>query len=145
MSTLFEQLLRVRHLEADFLSPKYEECYDPDFLPDLPEAVARIVQAVSRGEKVLIYGDYDVDGVTASTVLYDALTLAGVKEVEIMLPNRFTDGYGMSKKVVQKAVSTDVRLVMTVDCGSRNDEIIAEYEDVLKRPKFRFDGSKRRR
>ena len=128
MSTLFDQLLRVRHLEADFLSPKYEECYDPDFLPDLPEAVARIVQAVSRGEKVLIYGDYDVDGVTASTALFDALSLVGMKDIQVMLPNRFTDGYGMSEKIVERAHETGVKLVITVDCGSRNHDIIAELK-----------------
>lgn len=128
MSKLFDQLLEVRGFSRDFLRPKYEETADPFLLPDMEKAAERVREAVLRGEKVLIYGDYDVDGVTASAVLYDALTLAGIKEVEIMLPNRFTDGYGMSKKVVQKAVSTGVGLVVTVDCGSRNDEIIAELK-----------------
>lgn len=124
MSSLFDQLLRVRHLEADFLSPKYEGCYDPDLLPDMPRAVARIAQAVQHGEKVLIYGDYDVDGVTASTALFDTLNLVGLKGIEVMLPNRFTDGYGMSEKVVERAKGQGVNLVITVDCGSRNHEII---------------------
>jgi len=128
VSALFDQLLRVRHLEADFLSPRYEECYDPNLLPDMPGAVGRIRQAVDRGEKVLIYGDYDVDGVTASTALYDALSLAGIKDIQVMLPNRFTDGYGMSNKVVERASETGVKLVVTVDCGSRNHEIIAELK-----------------
>lgn len=126
VSKIFDQLLEKRGFSREFLKPRYEDSVDPFLLPDMAQAVERVRVAINRGEKVLIYGDYDVDGVTASTVLYDALTLAGVKEVEIMLPNRFLDGYGMSKKVVQKAVSTGVRLVMTVDCGSRNDEIIAE-------------------
>lgn len=126
MSKIFDQLLEVRGFSRGFLRPKYEEAIDPFLLPDMKKAIERVRKAVDRGEKVLIYGDYDVDGVTASTVLYDTLILAGVKEVEIMLPNRFTDGYGMSKKVVQKAVLTGVGLVMTVDCGSRNDEIITE-------------------
>ena len=131
MSKVFEELLRVRGLEAGFLSPKYEDSVDPWVLPDMKKAVERIQRAVSRGEKVLIYGDYDVDGVTASTVLYDTLRLAGVspENLEIMLPNRFTDGYGMSKKVVQRAKETGVGLVMTVDCGSRNHEIIEELKE----------------
>jgi len=131
VSKVFEELLRVRGLEAGFLSPKYEDSVDPWVLPDMKKAVERIQRAVSRGEKVLIYGDYDVDGVTASTVLYDTLRLAGVspENLEIMLPNRFTDGYGMSKKVVQRAKETGVGLVMTVDCGSRNHEIIEELKE----------------
>lgn len=131
MSKVFEELLRVRGLEAGFLSPKYEDSVDPWLLPDMKKAVRRIKKAVSQGEKVLIYGDYDVDGVTASTVLYDTLRLTGVssENLEIMLPNRFTDGYGMSKKVVQRAKETGVGLVMTVDCGSRNHEIIEELQE----------------
>lgn len=129
MSKIFDQLLEKRGFSRGFLRPKYEESVDPFLLPDMKAAVERVREAVDRGEKVLIYGDYDVDGVTASTVLFDALMLAGVKEVEIMLPNRFTDGYGMSKKIIQKAVSTGVGLVMTVDCGSRNDEIIRELKE----------------
>ncbi len=132
MSALFEELLRVREVEPGFLNPKYEECVDAETLPDIKEAVERIRQAVEGGEKIIIYGDYDADGVTASTVLHDALVLAGVpaKNIEIMLPNRFTDGYGMSTKVVQRAVETEGKLVMTVDCGSRNHEIVEQLNTV---------------
>lgn len=126
MSKLFDRLLEVRGLDVSFLRPKYEECLDPNLLPDMALAVKRVQAAVQQGEKVLIYGDYDVDGVTASTVLYDALRLAGVKAIEIMLPNRFTDGYGMSQKAVQRAQTMGASLVMTVDCGSQNHEIVAE-------------------
>ena len=132
MSTLFEELLRVREVEPGFLNPKYEECVDAEALPGIKETVERIRQAVEGGEKIIIYGDYDADGVTASTVLHDALVLAGIpaENIEIMLPNRFTDGYGMSTKVVQRAVETEVKLVMTVDCGSRNHEIVEQLNTV---------------
>lgn len=126
MSKLFEQLVAARGLDERFLRPRYEDAVDPYLLPDMNEAVARIEQAVAQGERCIIYGDYDVDGVTASTVLYNALKLAGVKELEVMLPNRFTDGYGMSNKIVQRAAETGATLVFTVDCGSRNHEIVAE-------------------
>lgn len=124
MSKLFEQLLAVRDLGGDFLRPRYETCVQTVGLPDIEKAVQRIKQAVQKQERVLIYGDYDVDGVTASAVLHDTLRLAGIKDIIIMLPNRFTDGYGMSKKAVQRAVDEKVQLVMTVDCGSRNHEVI---------------------
>lgn len=126
MSKLFDQLVALRGLDGGFLRPKYEECLDPELLPDMEAGVERIKRARERGEKCLIYGDYDVDGVTATTVMYDALRAVGIEEVGTMLPNRFTDGYGMSTKVVQKAVETGVKLVLTVDCGSRNHEIVAE-------------------
>ncbi len=126
MSRLFEELLARRGLSKEFLVPKYEEAVEPFLLPEMEEAVQRIMAAVAQGEKVLVYGDYDVDGVTASTLIFEALKLAGVTEVEVMLPNRFTDGYGMSKKVVQRAVEGGFSLVVTVDCGSRNHEIVTE-------------------
>ncbi len=130
MSKIFEQLLVARGLGKDFLQPKYEDCLSPDLLPDMTKAVERIKQAVADRERCIIYGDYDVDGVTASTILYDTLKMAGLTEVEVMLPNRFADGYGMSKKVVQKAQETEVNLVFTVDCGSRNNEIIDELNAI---------------
>lgn len=130
MNKLFEQLLEVRGFAPSFLQPRYEETVDAQLLPDVAVAVQRILQAKDRGERVLIYGDYDVDGVTASTVMYDALRLAGVKQVEVMLPNRFTDGYGMSKKVIQRCQDEQIGLVVTVDCGSQNHAVIAELAEV---------------
>ena len=129
MSKLFDQLVAVRGLDKTFLHPKYEECIDAFLMPDMRKAVDRIKLAIQRQEKCLIYGDYDVDGVTASTALFDTLKMVGLMDVEIMLPNRFTDGYGMSNKVVQKAISDRVNLVFTVDCGSRNHEIIEKLND----------------
>ena len=126
MSKIFEQLVEKRGLTREFLEPQYEECAAPGALPDMAAAVQRLGQAKARGEKVLIYGDYDVDGVTASTALDEALRLAGIEVAEVMLPNRFTDGYGMSRKVVERARETGAKLVVTVDCGSRNQEIVQE-------------------
>lgn len=128
MTKLFERLIKKRKLSEQFLRPQYEECVDPFLLPDMKKAVARIGEAVKNKEKVLIYGDYDVDGVTASALMFDLLSEVGVQSVEIMLPNRFLDGYGMSKKIVDRAKKEKIGLVITVDCGSRNHEIIEELE-----------------
>ncbi len=124
MSKVFQELLNLRGVGEDFLSPKYEDCISPQSLPDLKPAIERLKQARERDEKVLIYGDYDVDGVTASTAMSNILKLLGITKIEIMLPNRFTDGYGMSEKLVDKAKSEKFNLVVTVDCGSRNHQII---------------------
>ncbi|MBQ7802810.1 single-stranded-DNA-specific exonuclease RecJ [Candidatus Saccharibacteria bacterium] len=128
MSKLFEELVRKRGFSQNFLRPKYEDLADPFLLPDMRKAVERIRRAIDGEEKVIIYGDYDADGVTASTVMTDALTLAGVTEIETMLPDRFKDGYGMSKKIVQRAKETGSTLVVTVDCGSANGEIVEELK-----------------
>ena len=133
MSKLFERLLEKRGLDSTFLHPKYENLADPYLLPDLEKALGRIATAIKNSEKILIYGDYDVDGVTASTVIEEALVLAGVKpeNIDIMLPDRFADGYGMSPRLITRAKKRGARLVITVDCGSKNHAIIEEL-NILK-------------
>lgn len=128
MSKIFLQLLQKRGLDQAFLSPKYEDRIDPFLLEGMSGAVARIKKAIDSREKILIYGDYDVDGVTASTVMEQTLVLAGVnpKDIKIMLPDRFTDGYGMSPRLISSAKANKITLVITVDCGSRNHDIIKE-------------------
>lgn len=128
MNKLFEQLLKTRHISTDFLNPKYSELIDPFLLNDMDKAVERIKKAIYKNEKILIYGDYDVDGVTASTVMEEALVLSGVNHlnISIMLPDRFADGYGMSPKLIKRAKKNDISLVITVDCGSRNHTIVDE-------------------
>lgn len=130
MNKLFTQIIEKRHLTDDFLHPKYENLADPYLLNDMEKAVSRIKQAVSNNEKVLIYGDYDVDGVTASALLEDALKLAGIKSLDIMLPDRFADGYGMSPRLIKSAKAKKIDLVITVDCGSRNHNIITELNEL---------------
>lgn len=128
MSKVFKELLNIRGVGADFLDPKYEDCISPQNLPDLKPAIERLRKARDQQEKILIYGDYDVDGITASTAMYDTLKLLGIPEIEIMLPNRFTDGYGMSEKLIERAKTEGFNLVVTVDCGSRNHEIIEKLQ-----------------
>ncbi len=128
MNKLFEQLLKKRKFGPEFLNPKYEDLSDPFKMPDMKKAVERIKKAVKNREKIIIYGDYDVDGVTSSTLMEEALILSGIKpeNIEIMLPDRFADGYGMSPKLIKRAETFKATLVITVDCGSRNHNIIDE-------------------
>ena len=69
MSKIFEHLIKNRHFTKDFLHPKYDETLDPFLLHDMDKAISRIKKAIKNSEKILIYGDYDVDGVTASRVM----------------------------------------------------------------------------
>ena len=128
MNKLFAQLVEKRHLDDTFLHPKYDNLTDPFILPDLDKAIDRIREAKDNNEKILIYGDYDVDGITASTLMDQTLILAGVKpdNIEIMLPDRFADGYGMSPRLIEFAKAHQITLVITVDCGSRNHAIVEE-------------------
>lgn len=125
-SSLFLKLIEKRGLGKDFLEPKYENLASPFLLPDMESAAVRIEQAIKENKRILIYGDYDVDGVTATAILCETLRMAGcdMNNVITMLPDRFLDGYGMSERVVLKAKSEGVQLVITVDCGSNNNEII---------------------
>ena len=127
MSKIFEKIVALRGLSSGFLNPIY--CSDKDVhakLPDMKKAVSTILESIDNREKIMVYGDYDVDGVTATTVMVEALKKAGAKDVITMLPDRFIDGYGMSKRSVERAREEGVKLVVTVDCGSNNSEVISE-------------------
>lgn len=126
MNKIFTQLLRIRGVGKAFLAPKYEELAPAEVLPDIDRAVEKLIEARNRKKKILIYGDYDVDGVTATTIMKETLELMGFSEIETMLPDRFADGYGMSKRLVKRAKKDGHGLVVTVDCGSNNPEIITE-------------------
>ena len=128
MTDLFAKLLRERGLDEHFLYPKYEELFDPYKLKGVKKAVARIEAARDADEKIIIYGDYDADGVTSSTLMRDALKYFGCEKVEIILPNRFTDGYGMNPPAIEKIVKRGAKLVITVDCGSGSEEVIRELK-----------------
>ena len=106
-----------------FLNPTRNDFHDPYLMPDMKVAVDRIVKAIENKEKVIIYGDYDVDGITSITVLKQFLADRGL-EVDSYIPNRLDEGYGLNKAAIDKIVSENYNLMITVDCGiSGNDEI----------------------
>ena len=129
MTRILKQLLAERGLDEHFLHPKYEELFDPFSMLGMSDAVDRIERARANGEKIIIYGDYDADGVTASTVCQNALTYYGCSDVEIMLPNRFVDGYGLNEPAIEEIVRRGAKLVITVDCGSGSGEVIAKLRE----------------
>ena len=119
---LFERILEARGLSGErkaiFLSPNYELKHDPFLLPDMDKAVDRLVEAHAKQEKITIYGDYDIDGLTATTVLIDALASFGFENVSAFIPNRFVEGYGLTVDAVERIVAEGAELILTVDCGS---------------------------
>ena len=130
---LFDEILKARGLEGKardlFLSPSYEASHDPFLLPDMQPAVDRLVVAHERQEKITIYGDYDIDGLTATTVLLDAFESFGYEHVDAFIPNRFVEGYGLTVDAVERIAETGAQLIVTVDCGSLSEkEIIRANE-----------------
>lgn len=128
MTRIFKQLLADRGLDKSFLHPRYEDLFDPFLMQGVTKAVDRIEQARDRGEKIIVYGDYDADGVTSSTVCQSGLKNFGCEEVEIMLPNRFKDGYGLNEPAIPEIIKRGAALVVTVDCGSGSGEVIAKLK-----------------
>ncbi|HET9411931.1 MAG TPA: single-stranded-DNA-specific exonuclease RecJ [Candidatus Saccharimonadales bacterium] len=123
MSGVIDQILVSRKLtdaqkRAAFCSPNYEASqHDPFLLPDMAAAVARIMQAKEKNELVYIYGDYDIDGITATTILLDAFKSFGIRR-EAFIPNRFVEGYGLHKDAIKELAKRGAQLIVTVDCGS---------------------------
>ena len=100
-----------------FLYPETEqESYDPFLLRDMDKAVARICQAVEKKERIIVYGDYDVDGITATTVLVRCLRQLGA-DVSYYIPNRLTEGYGFKAEALRKIKDGGADLLVSVDCG----------------------------
>jgi single-stranded-DNA-specific exonuclease len=106
-----------------FLRPGLEDMYDPMLLRDMDRAVPRLVRAIEKKEKILLYGDYDVDGTTSIVVLKKALDLAGA-DCDFFVPHRVRDGYGMRPEVIDRAASEGVRLVISVDTGIRANAVV---------------------
>lgn len=123
---IYEHILKNRGIDdADrFFGMGKEALHDPFLIAGMTAAVARIRTAIAAGEKILIYGDYDCDGITAISVLYRALKRAGAV-VDWDLPDRFSEGYGLNMNAVGAIAQAGVRLVVTVDNGITCDREIA--------------------
>lgn len=100
-----------------FMNPDLDQLHDPFKFEDMRAAVRRIRDAVKNGEKIGIFGDYDVDGITGSTVLKLFFRLLGV-EVETYIPHRTKEGYGLNIAAVDELASSGVKVLITVDCGT---------------------------
>jgi single-stranded-DNA-specific exonuclease len=125
-------LLRRGYSTADdiraFLDPSPARLRKPDLLPDIVPATRRIIAAIERRERILIYGDYDVDGVTGTVLLVSVLGRLGA-DVIYYLPHREAEGYGFSAQGLQFALAQGARLIVTNDCGSNDHETLAAAKD----------------
>ncbi len=99
-----------------FFRPKLTDLHNPFLMKDMDKGVSRIVKAFDKGEKIMIYGDYDVDGTTSVALVYSFLRLHYSK-LEFYIPNRYEEGYGISYKGIDYAVSNGISLIIALDCG----------------------------
>ncbi|MDD5136141.1 MAG: single-stranded-DNA-specific exonuclease RecJ [Candidatus Omnitrophica bacterium] len=134
--------IRTADIAHDFLKCSLGSCHNPFLLKDMEKAVLRIRQAISKSEHILVYGDYDVDGMTSVTLLYSALKNLGAN-VETYIPNRIEEGYGLNLQAIRKAHKSGVKLIISVDCGITSfkeveqglalniDIIITDHHEIL--------------
>lgn len=107
-----------------FMNPSYDHLHEPYLLKGMREAVERIQKAIDSGEKILIWGDYDVDGTTGTVLLRKTLGILGC-QTEFHVPNRFTEGYGINIPALEEAKAKGCTLAISVDCGIRSFEPVA--------------------
>lgn len=129
LSMLLASILINRNIDTSekveqFVNPTRNDFHDPFLMPDMDKAVDRILKAINTNEKVMIYGDYDVDGITSITVLKKFLLDRGL-ETGAYTPNRLEEGYGLNKEAVKSIHEQGYTLMITVDCGISGNEEIA--------------------
>ncbi|MCR5176569.1 MAG: single-stranded-DNA-specific exonuclease RecJ [Anaerovibrio sp.] len=113
-----------------FLNPEKFEYLDPYLLPDMRLAVDRIIEAISKKEKIVVYGDYDADGITSTSLLLMILGELGA-DVDYYIPNRFSEGYGLNAKALDSLADKGTQLIITVDCGVKSLDEIKEINSRL--------------
>jgi single-stranded-DNA-specific exonuclease len=110
-------------LATRFLNPGWDDILEPHDLPHFDCAVARVTRAIARRERIVVFGDYDVDGLTATAILVNAIRIVG-GNVSWSIPHRLLDGYGLREKHVDAIVRQGAGLIITVDCGIRSFEAV---------------------
>jgi single-stranded-DNA-specific exonuclease len=129
---LLQQLLYRRGITnpadaAQFLAPEYDtDLYDPNLLPDITRAVERLQQAITQHETIVIFADYDCDGIPGAVVLHDFLVAAGHVNFHVVIPHRHYDGFGLSVAQVEHCREAyHPHVVVTIDCGTTDEDAIA--------------------
>lgn len=131
VNRLLATILANREIDdiKTYLEPTRRDFHDPYKMPDMEKAVERILKAIENKEKIIIFGDYDVDGITSITVLKSFFKELGI-EVDEYIPNRLNEGYGLNKEAIKKIAEQCNSLMITVDCGITGIEEI-EYAKSL--------------
>ena len=111
-----------------FFRPRLSDLLNPFLMKDMDKAVARVEQAIARKEKVLVYGDYDVDGTTSVAMMYSFLK-SRIEQIEYYIPDRYSEGYGISPQSINYSIDNGFTLVIALDCGIKAVEKIADAKE----------------
>jgi len=114
----------------DYLNPKYENIADFENFTDIKKASTRIKDAKEKNETICVYGDYDVDGITATALVYESLSKIGIQNIKTYIPHRENEGYGLNKEAVSELKKEGVNLIITVDCGIVSSDIIDTEKEI---------------
>jgi len=114
---LVQRSIKSQAEARSFLRPQLDQLHDPFLMKDMDKAVERLTWALNKSEKILIYGDYDVDGTTAVSLVYSFLRRYSENNLEYYIPNRYTEGYGVSYKGIDWAHENGFSLIIALDCG----------------------------
>jgi single-stranded-DNA-specific exonuclease len=110
----------------DFFRPQLSQLHDPFLMKDMDKAVERILFAINNDQKILVFGDYDVDGTTSVSLMYRFLKKIYTEEkIDFYIPHRYREGYGVSKQGIDFAKKNDFDLIISLDCGIKSVELIA--------------------
>jgi len=107
-----------------FMNPSLENLHDPFLFDEMEQATRILHEAVTRGERILVHGDYDADGVCGTALLLEVLAKLGA-DVHFFVPDRAKDGYGLARRVMDRGFEVGLKLVLSVDCGSSDREVVA--------------------
>jgi len=127
---LFNRGVVTREDAEDFLNPDFERRHNPFLMPDMERAVVRLFEARESGEKIVVYTDYDCDGIPGAVIMHDFLHVIGCTNFEIYIPHRHDEGYGLHKQAIDEFAKQGVGLLITVDLGITAKEEVA-YAEVL--------------
>lgn len=122
---LFYRGIKSKKSAKEFLNPNYNDhTHDPFLLKDMDKAVKRVFSAINKKEKIVIYSDYDCDGIPGGVILYDFFKKIGYKNIVNFIPHRHKDGYGFHISAIEKFAKENVKLIITVDCGITDIESV---------------------
>lgn len=125
---LFDTLLKERGVsmeeQKDFLSPDYEKLHDPMLLPDMGKARDRVISAIKNNEHIVVFSDYDADGIPGAVVLSDFFSRIKYENISFYIPHRHDEGFGLNLDAIGECVERGAKLIITIDCG------VADIEEV---------------
>ena len=125
---LVQRRIKTFNEAKAFFRPRLSDLHDPFLMKDMDKAVVRLEKAIASQEKVLIYGDYDVDGTTSVAMMYSFLK-SRIDNIDYYIPDRYTEGYGISPQSIEFAAENGYSLVIALDCGIKAVEKISNAKE----------------